>query len=136
MLKKKLKDGTIVGLSCEMVSGGVLLTLDRQDANAGGKTSQQSFMMNPAQVSEFIGDGLEKRFVAIRNAKGDKLIYRNPPEHENEPIHIAIKPDSTEEDVMIFPLHAHEVHFIQKALENMSDSLLFVGTWSGEVEEW
>lgn len=135
MLKKKLRDGMVVGLSCEMVSGGVLLTLDRQDADAEGKTLQQSFMMNPAQVSEFI-DGLGKRFVGIRNAKGDKLIYCNPPEHENEPIHIAIKPDSTEEDVMIFPLHAHEVHFIQKALENMSDSLLFVGTWSGEVEVW
>lgn len=135
MLKKKLKDGAVVGLSCEMVSGGVLLTLDRQDADAGGKTSKQSFMMNPAQVSEFI-DGLGRRFVAIRSAKGDKLIYRNPPEHENEPIHIAIKPSSIEEDVMIFPLHAHEASFIQKALENMSDSLLFVGTWSGEVEEW
>ena len=135
MLKKKLRDGTVVGLSCEMVSGGVLMTLDRQDADAGGKTSQQSFMMNPAQVSEFI-DGLGRRFVAIRNAKGDKLIYRNPPEHENEPIHIAIKPDSIEEDVMIFPLHAHEVRFIRKALEDWAEHLLFVGTWSGEPETW
>lgn len=135
MLKKRLKDGAVVGLSCEMVSGGVLLTLDRQDADAGGKTSKQSFMMNPAQVSEFI-DGLERGFAAIRNAKGDKLIYRKPSTYLDGPIHIAIKPDSTEEDVMIFPLHAYEVHFIHKALENMSDSLLFVGTWSGEVEEW
>ena len=135
MLKKKLKDGTVVGLSCEMVSGGVLLTLDRQDADAEGKTSLQSFLMNPAQVSEFI-DGLEKGFVAIRNAKGDKLIYRKPPTYLAEPIHIAIIPDSTEEDDMMFPLHAHEAYFIQKALENMSDSLLFVGTWSGEAELW
>ena len=112
-----------------------LLTLDRQDADAGGKTSQKSFLMNPAQVSEFI-DGLGKRFVAIRSANGDKLIYRNPPMHEDETPHILIKPDSTEESVMIFPLHEHEVRFIQKALENMSDSLLFVGTWSGEAELW
>lgn len=133
MLKKKLKDGTIVGLSCEMVQGGVLLTLDRQDADVKGEALQQSFLMNPAQVSEFI-DGLGKRIVTIRSAKGDKLIYRNPPMREDETPHIAIKPDSTEEDVMIFPLHEHEVHFIQKALENMSDSLLFVGTWSGEAE--
>jgi hypothetical protein len=135
MLKKKLKDGTIVGLSCEMVQGGVLLTLDRQDADAKGEALQQSFMMNPAQVSELI-DGLEKQFVVIRSAKGDELIYRNPPMHEKGPTIIATKPDSIEEEVMIFPLHEHEVRFIKKALENMSDSLLFVGTWSGEAELW
>ena len=135
MLKKKLKDGTIVGLSCEIVSGGVLLTLDRQDADAEGKTSLQSFLMNPAQVSEFI-DGLEKGFVGIRNAKGDELIYRKPPTYLDEPIHILIKPDSTEGDAMMFPLHGHEVHLIRKALENVANHLLFVGTWSGEVEEW
>lgn len=135
MLKKKLRDGTVVGLSCEMVSGGVLMTLDRQDADAEGKTSQRSFMMNPAQVSEFI-DGLERGFARIRSVKGDELIYRNPPEHRNDPISIAIRPESMEEDILIFPLHAHEVRFIRKALEGIAEHLLFVGTWSGEAEIW
>lgn len=135
MLKKRLRRGNVVGLSCELVSGGVLLTLDEQPADPNAARLQKSFLMNPAQVSKFI-DGLVKGFADIRAKNGDQLLFHNPPLYEKQPSNIAIKPDSMDENIIIFPLHDHEVSFIRKALEDMASHLLFVGTWSGEVEEW
>ena len=134
MLKKKLKDGRVVGLSLESVQGGVLLTLDEQPTDSTKARKQQSFMLNPGEVSEFI-DGLSKQKCCIR-AIGKMLVFRSPQVWEHEPIHIAIKSESVEEDIIIFPLYEHEIRFIRKALEHMAESLLFVGTWSGDPEEF
>lgn len=135
MLKKKLRKGNVVGLSCELVSGGVLLTLDEQPADPNAARLQRSFLMNPAQVSKFI-DGLVKGFADIRAQNGDELLFHNPPLWDRQPINIAIRPGSVDEHMIIFPLHDHEVSLIRKALEDMASNLLFVGTWSGEAEEW
>lgn len=135
MLKRKLKDGTVVGLSIESVQGGVLLTLDEQPTDSIKARKQQSFMLSPGEVSEFI-DGLHKQRCRIIHAMdGRRLEFCSPPTWEHQPIYIAIKPESVEEDIIIFPLHEHEIRFVRLALESMAASLLFVGTWSGEPEE-
>ena len=134
MLKRKLKDGTVVGLSMESVQGGVLLTLDEQPADSTKARKSQSFILSPGEVSEFI-DGLRKQCCHIIHAiDGRRLEFRSPQVFEKLPIYIAIKPESVEEDIIIFPLYEHEIYFIRKALEHMAESLLFVGTWSGEPE--
>lgn len=134
MLKKKLKDGTVVGLSMESVQGGVLLTLDEQPTNPKAQR-QKSFILNPGEVSEFI-DGLRKQYCHIRAKDGRKLEFRSPQVWEHKPIYISITSELVDCSRIIFPLHEHEIYFIRKALEHMAASLLFVGTWSGEPEEW
>lgn len=128
MLKRKLDDGTVVGLSLEAVREGVLLTLDNQDAKPNIPKHQMSFMLNPVEVADLI-DAMERPFAFVRiysSAHGRKLIY------VKEGIFIRIE----EGDEWIqFPLREHEISFIRKALESMAASLLLVGTWSGEPEE-
>ena len=134
MLKKKLRKGQVVGLSVEAVQGGVTLTLDEVPADSSKERKQQTVLLNPADVSAVI-DGLRKPY--FHTKFGDKTLeFKVPQSWEHQPIYIAIKPVSVDEDVLIFPLHEHEVRFIRKALESMAASLLFVGTWSGKLEEW
>lgn len=134
MLKKKLRKGQVVGLSVEAVQGGVTLTLDEVPADSSKERKQQTVLLNPADVSAFI-DGLGKQYFHMKF--GDKALeFRSPQSWEHMPIYISIKPVSVDEDIIIFPLHEHEIRFIRKALESMAASLLFVGTWSGELEEW
>lgn len=132
MLKRKLKDGTVVGLSLESVQGGVLLTLDNQPADSTVPKFQQSFLLNPCEASELI-DGLRKDYVRIDALDGRKLEFASPPVWRREPIYVQIS--ESESDYIRFPLKEHEIRFVRKALESMTASLLFVGTWSGEPEE-
>lgn len=135
MLKKKLRNGAVVQLSLTCVSGGVLLILEEQPADSSKARMHQSFILNPGEVSEFI-DGLRKQYCHIRATDGRKLEFRSPQAWEHQPIYISIKPESADEPVIIFPLREHEIRFIRKALESLAATLLFVGTWSGEPEEW
>ena len=128
MLKRKLDDGTVVGLSLEAVQGGVLLTLDNQDAKSDIPKYQLSFMLNPVEVADLI-DGMKRQFVFVRtyrSAHGRKLTYVKNSGY--------IRIEEGDEWIQ-FPLREHENSFIIKALESMAASLLFVGTWSGEPEE-
>jgi hypothetical protein len=127
MLKRKLNDGTVVGLSLGEVPGGVL-PLDNQDAKPDVPKHHMSFMLNPVEVADLI-DGMERQFVFVRtyrSAHGRKLTYVKNGGY--------IRIEEGDEWIQ-FPLREHEVRFIRKALESMAESLLFVGTWSGEPEE-
>lgn len=132
MLKRKLEDGTVVGLSLESVQGGVLITLDNTSADSTAPKFQQSFMLNPVEVAEVI-DGLNKHHFRIEAHDGRIIAFSAPLAWENKPTEIMIAESDC--DWVRFPLRDCEVCFIRKALENMADSLLFVGTWSGEPEE-
>ena len=132
MLKRKLEDGTVVGLSLECVSGGVLVTLDNQPSDSTAPKFQQSFLLDPCEVSELI-DGLRKFYVRIDAIDGRKLEFCSPPSWQHEPCYVQIS--ESESDYVRFPLKQHEIRFIRKALESLAATLLFVGTWSGEPEE-
>lgn len=131
MLKRKLEDGTVVGLSLEAVQGGVLLTIDRRYVYPDSPGRQLSFMLNPVDATEFI-DGLKKDFVRISSGIGRTLKFEVPASYTKKPIILEIEEKG---DRVRFPLREHEIRFIRKALESMAASLLFVGTWSGEPEE-
>jgi len=131
MLKRKLEDGTVVGLSIESVQGGVLITLDNQPADSTPKFLQ-SFLLNPAEVAELIY-GMGRDYCEIRAKDGRELIFHNPRAFERCIASIEVR--ESKFDYVVFPLRECEIRFIVKALENMADSLLFVGTWSGEPEE-
>ena len=91
-------------------------------------------MLSPGEVSEFV-DGLRKQHCHIHAADGRRLEFRYPHAWD-KPIYISIKPESVDEPIVIFPMHEHEIRFVRKALEHMAESLLSVGVWSGEPEEW
>jgi len=132
MLRKKMNNGDIAEFSVESVQGGILLTLEHIPVDRLKKNTRKSVVLNPVNVSKLI-DGLLGQFCRLRG-DGLTLEFSVSQPWEHIAAYISIKPDYVDDDIVIFPLHNHEIRFIRKALENMAESMLFVGTWSGEPE--
>ena len=132
MLKRKLSDGTVVGLSIASEQGGLLITLDKTPPYGEAPKSAMSFMLNPVEAMEFWG-GLGTAYCRISDASSRTLEFRSPPQYVGDPMHLKI---SEGDDSIRFPLRQCELDFIRKALPaRYGSSLLFVGEWSGEPEE-
>jgi hypothetical protein len=127
MLKRKLADGTIGSLSLESVQGGALLVLGNEKKE-GDRSSTISFMMNPECAIAF-HQGIGRGFFFREDDNGAvvKVVVAG----------LIPSVSIAKGDLMFeFPISVQELYFMQKALERMSGSFLFSGTWSGKARPW
>lgn len=130
MLRKKLNDGTVVGLSLETDQGGILMTLSN---DKDGESFQVSMLLNPSQAAR-LSDSLGAQHCRIQADDGHELVFRSPQTWEGLPIYLELRGDGGEEWIR-FPLAECEVRYIRKALDHAALTMLYVGTWHGEPEE-
>lgn len=132
MLKRKLEDGTIVGLRVEAVAGGMMLALDHQEVDESYPLRQLFIVMNPVEAIAF-HEGLNKCRYEAKYCNGIKIKFRSPGPGDSFAPWIRLNNDN--DDCIVFPLREEEVKFLRKAIEQLAQTLLFIGTWSGEPEE-
>ena len=126
MLKRKLENGIIAGLSLETTENGVMITLDNRNA-IDQLILMISCDLNPVMAIRLYDKLLDNSCTITSGAS--VLTYSRAFEPGSKP-ELSLQCGSAQ---VSFPLRLEEIRFLRRALEDMSSHLMESRIWCGEA---
>lgn len=128
MLKRKLENGMTAGLSLAATENGVVITLDNRNAK-DQPVLMISCDLNPVMAIRLYGKLLGSSCTISSGAS--VLTYSHEFDQRSKP-ELSLQCGNAK---VSFPLRVEEIHFLRRALEDMSSHLMESRVWCGEAAE-